>query len=168
MHLDLRGARGKVNTSKVNEWLHIVGNLGVLGGLVFLALEIRQTNRIAIATAEITVRESFASSNESVYANPEIAALLARARQADAEFSDTELVMLDYWLSRMTNIWIQIDRAYSNGMVSEATFAVAIADMKWTIDEYPALRSYVEEWADTYHSNSDTRLYQAVKQHLDE
>lgn len=157
-----------MSTSKFNERLQILASLSVLAGLVFLALEIRQANRIAIATTEITVRESFASSNESVYTNPEIAALLAKARHADAMFTEAEHEMLDYWLGRMTNIWIQIDRAYSNGMVSEATLDVAIDDMKWTSQAYPALRSKIEDWANTYTSNSDTRMYQEIQRILDE
>ena len=157
-----------MDSNKLNKWLAVGANIGVLAGLVFLALEIRQSNRIAIATTEITVRESFGSSNETVYTNPEFAALLAKARKADAAFSDAEHEMLDYFISRMMNIWIQIDRAYANGMVSKTTLGVAIEDMKWTIDTYPSLRSMFDEWADTYPSSSETELARELVQYLEE
>ncbi len=38
-----------MNTSKINEWLSLAGNFGVILGLVFLGVEISQSNRATIA-----------------------------------------------------------------------------------------------------------------------
>ena len=157
-----------MGTSRLNEWLQILTSLGVLAGIIFLALEIQQANRIAIATTEITVREAFGSSNESVYTNSETAALLAKARSADAEFSDAEREMLDYFFSRMMNIWGGIEEAYANEMVSRATFDLAIDDMKWTIDAYPGMRSLFEGRGEIYPSTSESILVREMIQYLEE
>ncbi len=123
-----------MDSNRLNTWLTVGANIGVLAGLIFLALEIGQSNRIAIATTEITVRESYGSANVSIYTSPDISALLAKARIADAEFSDAEQEMLGYLAARWTNTWRGIEEAYGNEMVSKATFDTAIEDMKWTID----------------------------------
>lgn len=36
-----------MNTDSVNKWLTLAANIGVLAGIIFLSIEIRQTNRIA-------------------------------------------------------------------------------------------------------------------------
>ncbi len=157
-----------MGTSRLSEWLQILASLGVLVGLIFLALEIQQANRIAIATTEITVREAWGSSNETVYTNPETAALLAKARSADAEFSDAEREMLDYFVARLTNIWDGIEEAYANEMVSRVTFDNAIADMKWTINAYPSMRSFFEDWVEIYPSSSESELAREMIRYLEE
>ena len=157
-----------MGSTRLSEWLHILASLGVLVGLIFLALEIRQANRIAIATTEITVREAYGSSNENIYTNPEIAALLAKARSTDVEFSDAEQEMLFYFISRMMNTWRGIEKAYINEMVARETFNTAIEDMKWTVETYPISRSILKRWVETYPSASESELIQEVIQLLEE
>lgn len=157
-----------MDSDRLNRWLYLGANVGVLVGLIFLALEIRQANRIAIAATEITVREGFGSLNETIYTNPETAALLAKARTAGAEFSDVEREMLDAFTARLTNIWRGIEEAYGNEMVSRATFDMAIADMKWTIDTYPSMRSFFEDWIEIYPSMAESELARETIQHLEE
>jgi hypothetical protein len=45
-----------------------LANIGVIIGLIFLVLEIRQSNRIATATSEIEIRTMFSELNEALYA----------------------------------------------------------------------------------------------------
>lgn len=157
-----------MGTSRVNEWLQILASLGVLAGLVFLAVEIQQSNRIAIASTEITLRESWGSSNETVYTNPVTAALLAKARHADADFSDAELEMLAYFLGRIMNIWRGVDKAYAQEMVTRDTFNTAIEHMKWTIDTYPGMRPQFEDHVNAYPSMADSELARELMQYLAE
>ena len=157
-----------MGTSRLSEWLQILASLGVLVGLIFLALEIQQANRIAIATTEITVRESYGSFNETIYTNPETAALLAKARIADAEFSDAEREMLDAFTARLMNTWEGIEEAYAKEMVSRVTFDTAIEDMKWTIDTYPSMRSFFEGQVETYPSSAETELTREMIRYLEE
>ena len=157
-----------MDSDRINRWLFLGANVGVLVGLIFLALEIQQANRIAIATTEITVRESWGSLNETIYTNPETAALLAKARIADAEFSDAEREMLDAYVSRLTNTWDGIQEAYANEMVSRVTFDTAIEDMKWTIDTYPGMRSFFEDSVETYPSSAETELTREMIRYLEE
>ncbi len=129
-----------MDTDRLNKWLSLVANLGVIAGIVFLAYEIRLSNQIALATTELTLRESYGSANESVYENPAIAEVLHKARNTDSEFSGAESQMAEYYIARMFNTWVGIELAYDNGMASRETLEAAFADMRWTYDYYPALR----------------------------
>ena len=156
-----------MGTSRINDWLQIFASLSVLAGLVFLALEIRQSNQISIATTEIAVREAYGSSNESVYTNPAFAALLVKARTTDADFSETELEMLDYFFGRMMNIWGGTEEAYANQMVSRKTYEKAFDDMNWTIRAYPGMRPLFQDYVNSYPSSSESELVQELVQYLE-
>ena len=159
---------GAVGTTRINEWLQILASLGVLAGLVFLALEIQQANRIAIASTEIAIREGFGSLNETIYTNQETATFLAKARVADADFSGTEREQVDAFIARLINIWSGIEKAYVNEMISRQTFDEAIEDMQWTVDTYPSMRPYFEDYVRTYPAMSDSELARELTRYLEE
>ncbi len=151
-----------MSPNHLNKWLTLVANFGVIVGIAFLAFEIRQSNLIAIATAEIAIRESYAAINESVYGNTEIAVILFKARKSDAVFSGPQIEMVDSYVARQFNTWNATERAYANGMVSESTMDTAKEDIKWAIDAYPSLRSHYQGNAEHYLSNKESEIVKTI------
>jgi len=156
-----------MDAEKLNKWLGLIANLGVIVGIAFLVLEIRQSNRIAIASNEIAVRQGWAGINEAIVSNMQLAELLAKARSPDAEFTQPQVEVIDAYVARQFNDWIAIEKAYENEMVSAATLNTAKEDIKWAIDTYPAFRSFYRLHIDTYPSESETAIYKAAAQHLE-
>jgi len=72
---------------RLNRWLTFLANIGVIAGLVFLVLEIQQSNRIAVAATEIEVRNSFSSINASIYTDPELSRLMVRLVDIDVDLA---------------------------------------------------------------------------------
>ncbi len=149
----------RIDTGKT---LTVLANFGVIVGIVFLAFEMRQSNLIAIATAEIAARESYAALNESIYGNAEISEILFKSRKDDAVFSGPQIEMVGSYVARLFNTWNAIERAYANGMVSESTFGVAKDDIKWVIDTYPSLRPYFQDNVGTYPSNEESEIAKTI------
>lgn len=155
-----------MEAEKLNKWLGLIANLGVIVGIVILVLEIRQSNRIAIASNEIELRQGWAGINEVIVSNMQVAELLAKARNPDAEFTGPQVEIIDAYIARQFNDWNAIEKAYENEMVSAATLDIANEDIKWTISTYPAFRSFYRSHIDTYPSDSESAIYNAVAQHL--
>jgi hypothetical protein len=101
--------------------LSIVANLGVIAGLVFLAYEIQQSNRLAIATTELDVRNSYASLTQAIYSDVEIATLMTKAANPDTAWSEVEQVRMSSLMRHFGNTWLSVDTACANGMASPAT-----------------------------------------------
>jgi len=154
-------------TERVNNWLTLFANLGVLVGIVFLAVEVRQSNRIAVATTEISVREQFRSNNEAVLANDAIAELLVKAADVNAELSDVETEKLFAYLFASINTWKSIEIAYENGMLPRATFDVVLDDIRAVLQDYPAVRPLAQSWIDSYQSEADSKIYAAIRAELE-
>lgn len=47
-----------------------VANIGVIAGIIFLVLEIQQSNRLVLVNAEYALRDSWGTINEAIYSNP--------------------------------------------------------------------------------------------------
>lgn len=125
-----------MNLDKLNQWLSLLANLGVLVGLIFLIAELNQANRIAVYTAESTRRTQFLDMNTSRIENPEI---IAKLMQPDPEFTDVEWVQALYTARQQTNTWIDAENAVINGLLSETTYREIFNDIDVVIAEMPGL-----------------------------
>ena len=126
---------------QLNKWLTLAANVGVLIGVIFLALEIRQANQIAISTNEIDVRNNYMEI-QSITMDPWVSAVLAKATQADATFSTEEEQTAYGYVYLWVSNWIAIEIAYRRGMVPESTFELAKRDAPGMISYYPLLVPY--------------------------
>lgn len=121
---------------KLNQWLSLLANVGVLVGLVFLIAELNQANRIAVYTAESTRSAQFIGLNTSRIENPEIIAKLMRP---DPEFTDIEWVQALYTARQQINTWIDAENALINGLLSETTRIGVFNDIDVVVAEMPGL-----------------------------
>lgn len=127
-----------------------LANIGVIVGLIFLVMEIRQANRIATATAEIETRSMFSEINEAIYGVPEIGQLLVKCRDRDAELSALEEVQAWGFVLRLTNAWLAIEIAYEHDMLPPDTYAVIEDDLRTALTRYPALGRSFKDWVDSF------------------
>jgi len=155
-----------LDTEHVNKWVALLANIGVLAGIAFLAFEIRLSNRIAVATAEMSIREYYFAINELSASNIRIAGLLARARESNAQFSPAEAEQLDGYVFMNVNTWRAIEIAYASGLLPRETFesieAEAIDILRW----WPGLRPFMQSAADTFTEDDDRYVTQALRRAL--
>jgi len=123
---------------KLNQWLTLAANLGVLIGVIFLGVELNQANRIAAYSAESTRRTQFLAMNTARIENPEIIAKLMHS-DPDPEFSDTEWVQALYTARQQINTWIDAEYAVLYGLLSDETYAEIFRDIDTVVEEMPGL-----------------------------
>ena len=70
-----------MDRQRLNSWITLLANLGVLGGLVFVGLEIRQNTSQLRADASQSITESVNQMNAGVYGDPTLADVLLRGEQ---------------------------------------------------------------------------------------
>lgn len=157
-----------MNPDKLNQWLSLVANVGVLVGLVFLIVELNQANRIAVYTAESTRSTQFLDMNTSRIENPEI---IAKLMQPDPEFTDIEWVQALYTARQQINTWIDAENAVINGLLSETTRRGVFNDIDVVIAEMPGLIPAWEYLFEGYKLDENTELetiaylYRAVQKY---
>lgn len=144
-----------MNLDKLNQWLSLLANLGVLVGLVFLIAELNQANRIAVYTAESTRSSQFLGMNTSRIENPEI---IAKLMQPDPDFTDIEWVQALYTARQQINTWIDAENAVINGLLSETTRRGVFNDIDVVITEMPGLVPAWEYLFDAYKMDENSDL----------
>jgi hypothetical protein len=144
-----------MNPEKLNQWLSLLANLGVIVGLVFLIAELNQANRIAVYTAESTRSTQFIGMNTSRIENPEI---IAKLMKSDPEFNDIEWVQALYTARQQINTWIDAENAVINGLLSETTRRGVFSDIDVVIAEMPGLIPAWDYLFEAYKLHENTEL----------
>ena len=64
--------RLELNSSRIREWLEIVGLMGVVGSLIFVGLEVRQSRQIAYMDQLAVARQLVGDYRQKLIENSEI------------------------------------------------------------------------------------------------
>ncbi len=114
----------KMETAKLNDWLQILGMIGVIASLIFVGLEMRQSREIAISQtyqsrAESEVAMIMESSSNSAFqaARPKLNAGLIE------ELTEEEHVALDYHYGALLTLWENDHFQYQQGYLSDEHWA---------------------------------------------
>jgi len=78
----------------VGQTIGIVANVGVILGIVFLAIEVRQNNSLIESEQQYRRDESMAEAVEAVFSNPSLAAAIAK-KKANQPLNELEQLQLD-------------------------------------------------------------------------
>lgn len=145
-----------------------LANVGVIIGLVFLVLEIRQANRIATAATEIEIRSLFSGLNESMYAVPGFDELLVKAQDSTIEFTPLEKTRATGYVLRLTNAWQAVEVAYDSGILPPDTFTVIEDDIRIVLAQYPAFAPLFRKNIDSYPGQGSRQVYVVLEKVLNE
>ena len=155
-----------MDTDRLNRWLTLIANIGVIIGIVFLALEIQQANRIAIASTEIGVRNNWLQLNESIYANSEVAELWIKAADPNTQWSAIEEVRITTVINSLVNVWLSVETACTNEIAAQATCDEIRDEILFIIQVMPAAREQWRTVVARYPSLSQSSVFTAIKNAL--
>jgi hypothetical protein len=151
-----------------NQLAATLANIGVIIGLVFLVLEIQQSNKIATATTEIEIRSLFSELNEALYAVPEVNELLVKAQNPDAKLTEQEKIRAHGFVLRLSNAWQAVEVAYMNDMLPTDTFSVIEDDVRTVLTAYPALAPFFRQMIEDYSGQGSRKTFEIVESALNE
>jgi hypothetical protein len=135
-----------LNTEKLNDWLQVIGLFAVVASLIFVGLQMRQTDAIALSQIyqdrAISSREStLASSN-----NPYFLSGLAKLNTGKySDLTAQEAIALEY---DMASYLIMVDnyhQQYEWGYLTAAYWSRTVEEMKCTF-EHPWYRDALNGW----------------------
>ena len=154
------------------EALGAIGEIGgvivVIATLVYLARQIRQSNQIALASTEITVRDNLNAVNDIIYSETGVAELLIKASDSHADLSDVESLKLNHLILRGLNQWLSIETAFDNRMVTPATHNMIYEDMRGFLAAHPAIRPICRQAIDNYPAMARSKVFEHMNQLLAE
>lgn len=142
----------------------MIGLISVVASLLVVAYEIRQTNQIAIVTAEIELRNNYSDLNELMATDRDLIDLLVKVEDPKYEMSRSEFIRLRSFGFRFLNIWIASEIAYENDMLPESSFQVVLDDIDHTIRDASYMQPVFKEIVKNYPGWSKTRVVRTIEQ----
>ena len=155
-----------MDTDRLNRWLTLIANIGVIVGIAFLAIEIRQANRIAIASTEIGVRNGWLQLNESIYSSSEVAGLWIKATDPDTQWSPIEEVRVTTIINNLVNIWLSVETACANQIATRETCDEIQDEIRFVIEVMPGARDQWLTVIGRYPSMAESQVFEIVNSAL--
>jgi hypothetical protein len=100
----------------VGQAVGILANLGVVAGIIFLAIEVGQNNELMRAAARDTQNERIQDYLEQVYMTPGLAEIIVKARNGEPLTAVEDLMLFSRQLRRLRGFEVQY-REYTEGAV---------------------------------------------------
>jgi hypothetical protein len=134
-----------MNFDKLNNWLGLLANLGVVAGIIFLAIEVRtntSTNRIAILQ---NYSDNWMHIHAQMAENHELASLVESALSG-GELDPVQSRQFRRWALQFVTQAHDMLRHYDEGLISESELRGAFNNIrKMTVN--PRFRQALEEAA---------------------
>ncbi len=137
-----------MDRERLNSWLTLLANLGVLAGLVFVGFEIRQNTSQLRTDALHSITASVNEMNAGIYADSTLADLVLRGEQDLDALDAIERVRFDAFQFSRLNVAEYIQDLETEG-VSDLNFRY----VDFIVREFrtkPGLQAFIRAYEDTY------------------
>ena len=137
-----------MDRDRLNWWLTLLANLGVLSGLVFVGFEIRQNTSQLRADASYSITASVNELNAGLYGDSELAELVFRGEADLGALTPIERTRFDLFEFSRLNI-----AEYVQDLEGEGVSDLSFRYVEWIVREFqtkPGLRAFIREHEDGY------------------
>ena len=120
-----------MDSTKLNDWMQVIGIFAVVASLIFVGLEMRQAHEISLSQAYQSRTSAAAEWNSALAANP--SALSALRKSAGGAIDDISNEEYDALYRSMLGVIYLYDNAhyqYQQGFVTEGFWASTRASLK--------------------------------------
>ena len=128
-----------MNSSKISDWLQIVGLFGVIASLVFVGLQMKQDREIALSAAFQT-RTQISQDLESSYrSNPALISAMAKVTENGlAAISLEEKILLDSYINSLFDVYENLYFQNQRGFLDQEHWEKAQRQITEILDSAPA------------------------------
>ncbi len=113
-----------MNLDKVNQRLALLANIGVLLGIVFLAIEIRNSSDAVTAQIRDSIADGFIVLNMAIINDPQVGANWVIGLNKPDRLSDTEAIRFSMHMRALFNQFIRVHALYRTGLLEESEWAL--------------------------------------------
>ena len=143
-----------MDSDKLNKWLTLAANVGVIAGIVFLAIEIRQNSDAVRAQTRAQLAEEVMGLFSVNMNDKEYASVLMRGNNVE-ELSPVEQYQYYRHRSAWLHHWNNVIYQYEMGMYDESEFALQISTIRAHMEIFPGLKVH---WCDNKYSASQSLI----------
>jgi hypothetical protein len=133
-----------VDIDRLNRWLTLGANIGVLFGIVFLIIELNQTSEMNRGETRNQVASELSELLRDVGNNPQLADLIVRAESGD-ELTPAEVMQYRQRILSMLRYFENVHYQYRQGLYDEDEFSTQKEAWRKV---YASSKTAVEIWCE--------------------
>jgi len=133
----------------LGQTISIVANLGILAGLVLLAVELNQNNQLMRSAGVISLNEKAMEWNARIAENHEVAEIISKAINSEV-LTDTEQIRLRALTNVLLAGWVMDFQQYQTGLVTEEYMNGIVPRYRDALRNRPYQSVFWETIKDTY------------------
>ena len=145
----------EVNWDAIGAVGEILGATVVFITLLYLARQIKQTNKIARFNTTKDLITAFDELNRLFLTDSSIRHVLSK----DTELTFDESEQLYTYAIMYCNIFLSTQTAYDSGQIDEALYKAVCGDVEIAIERWPNLRGAFKRWVETYPAVSQYNIF---------
>ena len=155
-----------MTSSRLSNSLQIASNLGIIAGLVLVAMQIQQTRDLTTLQFQLEATGSF-QQMEQVMMGQEPATAWAKSIQAPDELSAAEIKIVDSFLINHVNAWTRTHLMENAGLVPPGATRAAMRANVWFYFGNPFARQWWRtmaeygDWEPTFRALMDEEIERA-------
>ena len=147
-----------MDSDKLNKWLTLLANVGVIAGIIFLAIEIRQNSDAIRAQTRAQLAEEVTELFSVNMNDQEYATVLMKGNNLE-ELSAVERYQYYRHRNAWANHWLNVAYQHKMGMYDDVEFELQISNVRQDMETYPGLKVHWCAWRD----RSTPELIEAVE-----
>ena len=129
---------------ELGQSIGILANVGVIAGIVFLGVELRQNNQLLTAEARTTRMEIRRDGSNRYLENPDLVSLVLKSQRGET-LTDEESFLLDAIMFNLLVIFPYTFVEIQHGLIDEEEVPVTVIGWRGLFhDQYPALPDFWE------------------------
>jgi len=109
---------------KLNQWLTLIANVGVLAGVLFLAIEVRHSSVAITAQTQDSIADGFIDLNLATINDPNIGLTLEKGLADPHSLSRLEAIRFSMQFRALFNQFRRVHSLYKSDLISESQWAL--------------------------------------------
>ena len=135
-----------------------LGSLVVIASVIYLALQLRQTNDISRFNTAKELLSRFNEINSHLVSDQSLRKLLSKKDLLTPE----EEEQLYAFTNLMINVWLSVQEARNAGQLDKDLFEAMIRDVDVTLERWPLTKPQIEQWLERYPEVQHYRVFDPV------
>jgi len=136
----------------------MLGAVAVFLTLLYLAAQIRQTNKLARFETTRELMAQFNVCNQLYATDATIRTVLLKKDELSIE----EAEQLYSYVDMYCNAWATAHLAFDQGLIDKTLFSGAVRDVEVALRRWPNMRQPVERWFNNYPDFKDSDFFRAI------
>jgi len=124
-----------MKNENLNNWISLVANIGVLVGIVFVSVELSQSNRIGTNSAENELSAKWSDLSDMQISSSE---LFVKLQNSD-ELTKKEAIEASGVGAKFIAYWASVESTYRNGLIEDYVYEIYVNGIRETFSRYPGL-----------------------------